>query len=98
MKSPALLAALFSLAAGSASASGTLPLPHPGPIKVAFVLSEGATVIDFAGPWEVFQDVMLDDHGNMVMPFDLYTVAPSKTAIHTSGGVNHPGLAITPDY
>jgi hypothetical protein len=28
--------------------------------SVAFVLTEGATMIDFAGPWEVFQDVVLD--------------------------------------
>jgi hypothetical protein len=26
------------------------------PIRVAFLLSEGARLIDFAGPWEVFQD------------------------------------------
>ena len=31
--------------------------PPQGPIPVAFVLTEGATMIDFAGPWEVFQDV-----------------------------------------
>ncbi|HSC06588.1 MAG TPA: hypothetical protein VLD59_07165, partial [Steroidobacteraceae bacterium] len=26
-------------------------------IRVAFLISEDATVIDFCGPWEVFQDV-----------------------------------------
>ncbi|HEV2331661.1 MAG TPA: DJ-1/PfpI family protein [Gammaproteobacteria bacterium] len=96
MKFPALCLILSCLV--SAGADATLPLPHARPIKVAFVLSEGATVIDFAGPWEVFQDVMLDEHGNMVMPFDLYTVAPSKDPLHTSGGSVHPGLDITPDY
>lgn len=98
MKFTALSALLIGLVSGSAHAADTLPLPHAGPIKVAFVLSEGATVIDFAGPWEVFQDVMLDEHGNMVMPFDLYTVAPTKDPLHTSGGTGHPGLSITPDY
>ena len=27
-----------------------------GPVTVAFVISDGANVIDFAGAWEVFQD------------------------------------------
>jgi len=98
MKFPVLCVILASLVSGGANAEGTLPLPHARPIKVAFVLSEGATVIDFAGPWEVFQDVMLDEHGSMVMPFDLYTVAPSKDPLHTSGGSVRPGLTITPDY
>ena len=98
MKFMVLNALLIGLVSGGAHAADGLPLPQPGPIKVAFVLSEGATVIDFAGPWEVFQDVMLDEHGNMVMPFDLYTVAPTKDPLHTSGGTAHPGLSITPDY
>lgn len=33
--------------------------PADGPIPVAFAISRGATMIDFAGPWEVFQDVMI---------------------------------------
>ena len=66
-------------------------------IKVAMVLSPRATVIDFAGPWEVFQDVMVENEsGQQVHPFELYTVAPSKEPIHTSGGDR--GLTITPDY
>jgi putative intracellular protease/amidase len=77
-----------------------LALPTPGkvtPPKDAMI-SDGATVIDFAGPWEVFQDTMLTDgKGDMIMPFDLYTVAPSKKPIHTTGN-GHPGLMITPDY
>jgi putative intracellular protease/amidase len=32
-------------------------------ITVAFVLARGATVIDFSGPWEVFQDVMVYPDG-----------------------------------
>ena len=63
--------------------------PAP-PIPVAFVISEGAVVIDFCGPWEVFRDVMLPsgDH-----PFRLYTVS-DKIAPITAGG----GLKIVPDY
>jgi transcriptional regulator GlxA family with amidase domain len=48
-------------------------------------------MIDFTGPWEVFQDVMLpgrEDH-----PFRLYTVSESTSPIHTSGG-----MKIVPDY
>ena len=33
--------------------------PPDGAIPVAFAISRGATMIDFAGPWEVFQDVMV---------------------------------------
>ena len=65
--------------------------PKNGPIRVAFVLSEGATVIDFTGPWEVFQDA------DVPIPFELYTVAPSRTPIRTSGNGSH-GISITPDY
>ncbi len=61
------------------------PLKAPadgGPITVAFVLSEGAVVIDFAGPWEVFQDAATPGSG-----FQLYTVSATKGPIRTSGGM-----------
>src|ERR1035438_5686640 len=57
-----------------------LVAPAKGTIPVAFVISDGAVVIDFAGPWEVFQDVMIDQR----MPFHLYTVAASTKTIHRS--------------
>jgi len=59
-------------------------------IRVAFVLTEGATMIDFAGPWEVFQDVGGEQGPN---PFELFTVGASKTPIQTSGG-----MTVIPDY
>jgi transcriptional regulator GlxA family with amidase domain len=83
-----LLAAAMALPAARAEQVALVP-PRSGAIKVAFVLSERATVIDFAGPWEVFQDT------NAPIPFELYTVAPSKNALRTSG--NH-GITVTPDY
>ncbi|MFI4968254.1 MAG: DJ-1/PfpI family protein [Gammaproteobacteria bacterium] len=96
-----LFAAVLALLPLSGYAADThLTPPKSGTIKVAFVLSEGATVIDFAGPWEVFGNVMLDSHGDDMdasMPFELYTVAPSKEPIHTSGS-HHLGMTITPDY
>jgi putative intracellular protease/amidase/YHS domain-containing protein len=64
--------------------------PAKGEIPVAFLISDGAVVIDFTGPWEVFQDVMLD---SQQMPFHLYTVAASAKTIHASGG-----MQIVPDF
>src|SRR5271156_4610100 len=58
--------------------------PATGLIQVAFLISDGATLIDFAGPWEVFQDVMQDD---LRMPFHLYTVAATAKPISSSGGM-----------
>ncbi|HEX2059248.1 MAG TPA: DJ-1/PfpI family protein [Thermoanaerobaculia bacterium] len=67
--------------------------PADNRIRVAFVLTEGATMIDFAGPWEVFQDVMFDKDGRHVMPFELYTVSDTRAPIRTSGG-----MKVVPDY
>ncbi len=66
--------------------------PPAGRIPVAIVLTEGATMIDFAGPWEVFQDVHIDDRDPM-MPFQLYIVSEKKAPIHTTGG-----MTVIPDY
>jgi YHS domain-containing protein/putative intracellular protease/amidase len=65
--------------------------PAHGSIPVAFVISEGAVIIDFCGPWEVFQDV--DITGRKDRPFRLYTVAETTNPIHASGG-----MKIIPDY
>ena len=64
-----------------------------GAIRVAFLISEDATVIDFCGPWEVFQDVMLHDSGDMHHPFELYTVAEEMKPLRVTGG-----MRITPEY
>ena len=69
----------------------SLKPPDKGQIPVAFLISDGAVVIDFCGPWEVFQDVMIP--GSEEMPFRLYTVAETKKPIRTSGG-----MQIVPDY
>ncbi len=57
--------------------------PPKGAIPVAFLLDEGATMIDFAGPWEAFQDAGVAG----VPGFDLFTVAPTKKSIHSSAGM-----------
>jgi transcriptional regulator GlxA family with amidase domain len=71
-----------------------LPVPSNGRIRVAFVVSPGATVIDFTGPWEVFQDVTLRDREpGEARPFALFTVGPGREPIQATGG-----LQIVPDY
>ena len=67
--------------------------PPDGPIPVAFAISRGATMIDFAGPWEVFQDVMVRSGENSRMGFNLYTVSEKTEPIEASGG-----MKIIPDY
>lgn len=74
-----------------ATETTSLKPPDKDQIPVAFVISDGAVVIDFCGPWEVFQDVMIPSRQDM--PFRLYTVAETKKPIRTSGG-----MQIVPDY
>ncbi|HEX6161126.1 MAG TPA: DJ-1/PfpI family protein, partial [Thermoanaerobaculia bacterium] len=73
--------------------SPKLTPPKDNQIVVAFVLTESSTMIDFAGPWEVFQDVMFDKDGHHLMPFRLYTVSDSRAPIRATGG-----MQIIPDY
>jgi hypothetical protein len=49
--------------ASTASAAPPAPLEPPvsGGIPVAFLVSDGAVIIDFCGPWEVFQDVQVGE-------------------------------------
>lgn len=87
-----LLAA--SLATGAAPAlAAAQPLPRRKLIKVAFLLGEGANVIDTAGPWEAFQDAMPTIDGQMTHPFALFTVAPTKEPVRMTGG-----LLVKPHY
>jgi transcriptional regulator GlxA family with amidase domain len=96
---PALAALGLAQEPGPAAAphaAGRLVPPASGPIDVAFLISEGATVIDFAGPWEVFQDVMVPERGPAhedQMPFRLFTVAAGREPVRVTGG-----MQIVPDY
>jgi len=87
----------------AAQSAGTqiraLKPPANGMINVAFVISEGTVVIDFTGPWEVFQNTMFDSKGqpwqggdDMIMPFNLYTVSDSQKPVSANG------LVIVPNY
>src|SRR5882724_11239223 len=76
--------------------SAKLTPPATGKIQVAVAISDGAVMIDFAGPWEVFSDVMLYANGQSHQqrhPFHLYTVAETAKPIRTSGG-----MQVIPDY
>ncbi len=75
----------------SGSVISSLKPPARGSIPVAFVVSDGAVVIDFSGPWAVFETVYVP--GRRENPFQLYTVAATTKAIRASGG-----LKIIPDY
>jgi transcriptional regulator GlxA family with amidase domain len=72
-----LLSCAFSFALSTCAAREAQPM------KVAFVLTKGANVIDMAGPWEVFQDTMVGDR----MGFELFTVGESNNAVTMTGGL-----------
>ena len=74
-----------------AGKANSLKPPAQGQIPVAFVISDGAVIIDFCGPWEVFRDVNI--LGRQDAPFRLYTVSDSTSPIHAGGG-----MKIIPDY
>lgn len=80
----------------SVAAANKLTPPAKGKIPVAFAISDDVTVIDFAGPWEVFQDVHVSGRGadmDEQMPFQLFTVSEKTEALTGSGG-----LKLVPDY
>jgi transcriptional regulator GlxA family with amidase domain/YHS domain-containing protein len=76
--------------AGAAATAAQLPVPADGLIPVAVLISNGATIIDFTGPWEVFESVQPNGRGS---PFQLYTVAPTPDPIVASGR-----MTIVPRY
>jgi transcriptional regulator GlxA family with amidase domain len=90
------MAAFPASARSEPSGSGEArPMPLVPParegVPVAVLVSDGAVVIDFCGPWEVFQDAIVP--GRDADAFRLYTVAESTRPITASGG-----LKIVPDY
>jgi len=99
LKGAAAAAAVFDgppPSAPGADSKWRLTPPTRGRIPVAFVIGPYATMIDFAGPWEVFQDVMVPDRGashEEQMPFELFTVAENPGTLRVTGG-----MQVTPDY
>lgn len=87
-----------ALAIQNGAALGQAPVARNAPIMdsananadpVAFLLDEGATVIDFAGSWDVFSDATRSD----APLFRPIVVAPTREAIRTISG-----MMITPDF
>jgi transcriptional regulator GlxA family with amidase domain len=85
--------AVFAAASRAADTPKREKLPERKTTKIAFLLGEHANVIDTAGPWEVFQDVMLDSLVGHHHPFELYTVGPSEEILTMTGG-----LKVKPNY
>lgn len=73
--------------------SAPLTVPASGEIKVAFLISSGAEIVDFGGPWGVFEYAYVKVGGEMRNPFKLYTVAASRKQVKISGG-----MTIVPKY
>ncbi len=64
-----------------------LKAPKSGPVRVAVVVGERSTVIDFAGPWEVFQDAQSDQG------FELFMVSDEIRTLDATAG-----MQIVPHY
>ncbi|HEY8105552.1 MAG TPA: DJ-1/PfpI family protein [Gemmatimonadales bacterium] len=82
---------------GAGLATRSVPWPAAEAIPVAFLIGDHVNVIDLAGSWEVFQDVMVGaGHGEGFAPF---TVAPSTAPVTGTAGltfVPHYDLAHAP--
>lgn len=72
------------------SANSLMP-PEQGTIPIAFPISHGAVIIDFCGPWEVFNSARVPERPKGV--FQTYTVAETLQPITASGG-----MQIIPNY
>ena len=88
------LAAMQRMLPGqTANTPRKLNAPSQGKIPVAFPISEGAVVIDYCGPWEVFQDTQVPSGDQNVPGFELYTVAETLEPVTASGG-----MKVIPNY
>ena len=85
------IAGMAARAAGEPG--GRLTPPGDGKVVVAVTISEGVTVIDFTGPWEVFQDAHVAGPGGDGEGFRLYTVSETLDPVRGSAG-----LRLAPDY
>jgi hypothetical protein len=68
---------LVATCARAAPADVRLLLPKSGPVKVAFVVSDNATLIDIAGPMQVFDQVQSPDKTE----FQTFTVSEKRRPI-----------------
>ena len=81
--------------------------PSGGNVQVAVLISDSATVIDFAGPWETFQDAGYDTHvvsksldvvtatnGLKIVPEYTFDTAPQPNVV-VVGAQRAPAEALT---
>ena len=81
---------------GVVVSTSKLIAPAKGTIPVAVAVSEDATVIDFAGPWDVFVSVMMPERGPAMtdqMPFELFMVSDKLDPVTVEGG-----MKVVPHY
>ena len=76
---------------GLVTAKSKLTPPAKGTIPVAILISEGLNVIDFSGPWGVFESVSLPNASEA--PFELFTIAEKAETV-----VSGSGLKLMPHY
>jgi transcriptional regulator GlxA family with amidase domain len=82
------LVSLVIVAAALTAPDLKLTLPKSGAVKVAFVISDGATLIDIAGPMQTFDQVQAGE----ATGFETFTVSESRTPLKAGT------LTIVPDY
>jgi YHS domain-containing protein/putative intracellular protease/amidase len=70
-----------------------LTAPPKGRVPVAFPISDAVEVIDYNGPWEVFQQALIPDDPDNARGFEMYTVGETTQPVTASGG-----LKIVPQY
>jgi putative intracellular protease/amidase/YHS domain-containing protein len=85
LTSEAAAAAAGAAAADVTTQAAPLQPPAQGAIPVAFLISQGAVVIDFCGPWEVFASASITARHDS--PFRLYTVAETADPVAVSSGM-----------
>ncbi len=81
---------------GVVVSTSKLIAPTKGTIPVAVAVSADATVIDFAGPWDVFVSVMMMERGPAMtdqMPFELFMVSDKLDPVTVEGG-----MKVVPHY
>lgn len=91
-----LMATVASSASAAVRPEDTIradPLVPParGSIPVAYLISDGAVIIDFCGPWEVFLAPSIASRKEAL--FVNYTVAETARPVRCGGG-----MQVTPDF
>jgi transcriptional regulator GlxA family with amidase domain len=76
---------------GLVTGKSKLTPPAKGSIPVAILISEGLNVIDFSGPWGVFESVSVPNATEA--PFQLFTVSEKAETV-----VSGSGLKLIPHY